>query len=39
LGEKSPLLEELARLDVDSLSPLEAIIKLHELKKKAKEWL
>jgi DNA mismatch repair protein MutS len=36
-GEKSPLLEELAKLDVDSLSPLEAITRLYELKKKAEK--
>ncbi|MEE8472877.1 MAG: DNA mismatch repair protein MutS [Dehalococcoidia bacterium] len=36
-GEKSPLLEELAKLDVDSLTPLEAITKLYELKKKLGE--
>jgi DNA mismatch repair protein MutS len=34
---KSPLIEELGRLDIDSLSPLEAINKLYELQKKAKE--
>ena len=34
-AEKSPLLEELAALDVDGLTPLEAITKLYELKKRA----
>jgi DNA mismatch repair protein MutS len=34
---KSPALEELAKLDVDSLTPLEALTKLYELQKKAKE--
>jgi len=37
LGQKSPLLEELEKLDIDSLSPLEAITKLYELPKKARE--
>jgi DNA mismatch repair protein MutS len=37
LGQKSPLLEELEKLDIDSLSPLEAITKLYELQKKARE--
>ena len=34
---KSPLIEEFKKLDIDSLSPLEAINKLYELRKKAKE--
>jgi len=34
---KSPLLEEINQLDVDSMSPLEAITKLYELKKKTKD--
>ena len=34
---KSPLFEELGKLDIDALSPLEAINKLYELQKKAKE--
>ncbi|MBN1643604.1 MAG: DNA mismatch repair protein MutS [Dehalococcoidales bacterium] len=33
---KSPLLEELSKLEVDSLTPLEALTKLYELQKKAK---
>jgi DNA mismatch repair protein MutS len=33
----SPLLDELAQLDVDSMTPLEALNKLYELKQKAKE--
>ncbi|MFC2019773.1 DNA mismatch repair protein MutS [Chloroflexota bacterium] len=38
LGEqKSPLEEELAKLDINSLTPLEALTKLYELQKKAKE--
>ncbi|HEX74115.1 MAG TPA: DNA mismatch repair protein MutS [Dehalococcoidia bacterium] len=37
LGQKSPLLEELEKLDIDSLTPLAAIIKLYELQKKARE--
>ncbi len=36
LGQKSPLLEELEKMDIDSLTPLEAITKLYELQKKAK---
>jgi len=34
---KSPLAEEIGQLDIDSMSPLEAITKLYELKQKAKE--
>ncbi len=37
LGQKSPLLEELEKLDIDSLTPLEAITKLYELQKKVRE--
>ena len=37
LGQKSPLLEELEKLDIDSLTPLEALTKLYELQKKARE--
>jgi DNA mismatch repair protein MutS len=37
LGQKSSLLEELEKLEIDALSPLEAINKLYELQKKAKE--
>jgi DNA mismatch repair protein MutS len=33
--ETHPLLEELKQLDVDSLSPLEALNKLYELKQQA----
>jgi DNA mismatch repair protein MutS len=36
-GDKSPLIEEISQLDIDSMSPLEAITKLYELKRKAKE--
>jgi len=36
-GQKSPLLEELGKLDIESLTPLEAITKLYELQQKAKE--
>ncbi|MCC6944109.1 MAG: hypothetical protein IT335_05995, partial [Thermomicrobiales bacterium] len=32
-GAPDPVLEELKSLDVESLSPLEAITKLYELKK------
>jgi DNA mismatch repair protein MutS len=34
---KSPLLEELAAMDVDSITPLQAITKLYELREKAHE--
>ena len=34
-AHESPTLEELKSLDVDALSPLEALTKLYELKKKA----
>ncbi|HEY54808.1 MAG TPA: DNA mismatch repair protein MutS [Dehalococcoidia bacterium] len=37
LGQKSPLFEELEKLDINSLTPLEALNKLYELQKKAKE--
>jgi DNA mismatch repair protein MutS len=37
LGQKSPLMEELEKLDIDSLTPLEALNKLYELQKKARE--
>jgi DNA mismatch repair protein MutS len=37
LGPRPPLLEELAALDVDSLTPLQAITKLYELKEQAKD--
>lgn len=36
-GDKSPLIQEISQLDVDSMSPLEAITRLYELKRKAKE--
>jgi DNA mismatch repair protein MutS len=36
-GQKSPLLDEIAGLDIDSMTPLEALNKLFELKKKAGE--
>jgi DNA mismatch repair protein MutS len=36
-GPRSPLLEELAALDVDSLTPLQAITKLYELKERARQ--
>ncbi|MFH0847101.1 MAG: DNA mismatch repair protein MutS [Chloroflexota bacterium] len=35
LGEKSPLVEELRKLDVEGMTPLEALNRLYELKKKA----
>jgi DNA mismatch repair protein MutS len=36
-GQKSSLLEEIEKLDIDSLTPLEAITRLYELQKKARE--
>ncbi|MFC2122503.1 DNA mismatch repair protein MutS [Bacteroidota bacterium] len=36
-GPKSPLVEELEKLDIESLTPLQALTKLYELQKKAKE--
>jgi DNA mismatch repair protein MutS len=36
-GARPPLIDELAELDVDVLTPLEAITKLYELRKKARE--
>jgi DNA mismatch repair protein MutS len=35
-GQKSPLAEELEKLDINSLTPLEALNKLYELQKKAR---
>ncbi len=37
LGPRSPLLDELAALDVDPLTPLQAITKLYELRERARE--
>ena len=37
LGQQSPVVEELEELDINSLTPLEAINKLYELQKKARE--
>jgi DNA mismatch repair protein MutS len=36
-GQSPPVVEEILNLDLDSLSPLEALNKLYELQKKAKE--
>ncbi len=36
-GQKPPLLEELEKLDINSLTPLEALTKLYELQKKVGE--
>ena len=36
-GQKPPLLEGLEKLEIDSLTPLEALTKLYELRKKARE--
>jgi DNA mismatch repair protein MutS len=37
LGQPSPLFDELEKLDINSMTPLEALNKLYELQKKAKE--
>jgi DNA mismatch repair protein MutS len=37
LGQPSPLFDELEKLDLNSMTPLEALNKLYELQKKAKE--
>jgi DNA mismatch repair protein MutS len=37
LGKKSPLLEEIEKLEIDSITPMEAINKLYELQRKARE--
>ncbi len=34
-GQKPPILEEIEKLDIDSLTPLEALTKLYEIQKKA----
>lgn len=36
-AQSSVFLEEMAKMDIDSLSPLEAITRLYELKKRAQE--
>jgi DNA mismatch repair protein MutS len=36
-GQSSPVVEEIIKLDMDSLTPLEALNKLYELQKKARE--
>jgi DNA mismatch repair protein MutS len=36
-GQKSPVMDEILKLDVSSMTPLEAITKLYELQRKAKE--
>jgi DNA mismatch repair protein MutS len=37
LGQTSPLFDELEKLDINSMTPLEALNKLYELRKKARE--
>ncbi len=37
LGQASPLFDELEKLDINSMTPLEALNKLYELQKRAKE--
>jgi len=36
-GAKPPVVEELEKLDIESLTPLQALTKLYELQKKARE--
>jgi hypothetical protein len=36
-GQKPPVLDEILKLDISSMTPLEAITKLYELQRKAKE--
>ena len=36
-GQKSPVMDEILKLDVSSMTPLEAITKLYELQRRAKE--
>jgi DNA mismatch repair protein MutS len=36
-GPKPPAVEELEKLDIDALTPLEALTRLYELQKKARE--
>jgi DNA mismatch repair protein MutS len=36
-GQKPPALDELEKLDINSITPLEALTKLYELQKKARE--
>jgi len=36
-GQKSPVTDEIIKLDISSMTPLEAITKLYELQRKAKE--
>jgi DNA mismatch repair protein MutS len=35
--QKSPVADEILKLDISSMTPLEAITKLYELQRKAKE--
>jgi DNA mismatch repair protein MutS len=36
-GQKPPIMDEILKLDISSMTPLEAITKLYELQRKAKE--
>jgi len=36
-GQKPPIIDEILGMDVSSMTPLEAITKLYELQRKAKE--
>jgi DNA mismatch repair protein MutS len=38
LGQKAPLVEELEKLEIDAMTPLEALNKLYELRKKAQDY-
>ncbi|MFC1940697.1 DNA mismatch repair protein MutS, partial [Chloroflexota bacterium] len=37
-GQKPPISEELEKLDIESMTPLEALTRLYELQKKAREF-
>jgi DNA mismatch repair protein MutS len=37
MGQKAPLIEELGKLEIDAMTPLEALNKLYELRKKVQE--
>ena len=37
LPQPSPILDEISKIDIDSMTPLEALNKLYELKQKAKQ--
>ena len=37
LPQPSPIIDEISKIDIDSMTPLEALNKLYELKQKAKQ--